>query len=115
MDVPRESPDEDKDDELNVAPNGDLLGCQLDPNKVELVLVLELKEFPVEEEAEVLSPKVVPEFKTFMAGLEENNELPEEKEGLDEGDEKLLKEKVVFPVNPYDGEDADEPNGTDWV
>ena len=115
VDVPRENPDEDKDDELNVEPNGDLLGCQLDPKGVELVLVLELKEFTAELEAEVLSPKVVPELKTFVAGLEGNNELPEEKAGLDEGEEKLLKEKVVFPVNPYDREDVDEPNGTDWV
>jgi len=113
VDVPREDPEEDKDDELNMEPNGDLLGCQLDPKIGELVLVLELKEFTAEQEAELISPKVVPELKTSVAGLEGNNELPEEKAGLDEGDEKLLKEKVVFPVNPYDREDADEPNGTD--
>lgn len=78
-DVPTENPDED--DELNVEPNGDLLGCQLEvPNKVELVLLLELIELTAEEDAEVLIPKVVPELKIFVEELEGNNELPEEKD-----------------------------------
>ena len=111
MDVPpKENPDDD--DEVNVEPNGDLLGCQLDPNKVELGPLLELTELTAKEEAEVPSPKDV-------AGLEEgNNEFPERKAalaaGLDEGNEELL-EKGVFPDNPKDEEDADEPNETDWV
>lgn len=118
FDVPKENPDED--DVLNVEPNGDLLGCQLDPNRVELVPLLEVTELTAEEEAEVLSPKVVPELKTLVAGLEEGNkELPEEKTalaaGLDEGNEELLKEKAGFPVNPNDRDDADEPNEMDGV
>lgn len=118
MDVPNKNPDDN--DVLNVEPNGDLLGCQLDPNKVELGPLLELTELTAEEEADVSSPKDVPELKTFVAGLEEGNiELPEGKAalavGLDEGNEDLLEEKGGFPVNPNDEDDADEPNETDWV
>lgn len=106
--APKENPDEDElkenpeegaGDELKVAPNGDLLGCQLEsPNTEVLVLLLELTGLASEEEAGVLCPEVVPALKMFE-GLEGNNELPEE--------------KAVFPLNPNNGADADEPNGPD--
>lgn len=108
--VPKENPEA----------NGDLLVCQLDPNKVELTPLLEITGLTSEEEAEVPSPKVVPELKAFDAELEEgNNELPEENvplaEGLDEGNDKLLEENSVFPISPNDGDDGEEPNRTDCV
>lgn len=116
VDAPKENPDED--DELNVEPNGDVLGGQLDANKVELVPLFELKELAAEEEAEVLSPKVVAELKIPVEELEENKELPEEKAvfvaELEEGND-VPEEKAVLPLSPKDGDDADEPNGTDWV
>lgn len=119
VDVPNENPDED-DEKLNAEPNGDLLCCQLEvPNTAEFGPLLELTELAAVEEAEVPSPKVVPELKIFVAELEElNNELPEEKAfvaGLEEGNNELPEEKAVFPVNPNDGDDAAEPNGSDWV
>lgn len=118
VDVPKENPDDDN--ELNVEPNGDLLGCQLEvPNKVELVPLLELIELTAEVEAEVLSPKVVPELEIFVVGLEGNVEFPGEKAvlvtELVEGNKELPEEKAVLPVNPNNWDDADEPNGIDWV
>ena len=102
VDAPNEKPDED-DEEVNgeTEPNGVLLGCQLEcPNKLELVLLLELMELAAEEEAEVPSPKVGLELKILVAGLEANNELPDE--------------KVAFTDDP-NGDDVDEPNWIDWL
>lgn len=100
VDAPKANPEVDEVDELKEVPKGDLLGCQLEsPNRVELVPLLELPELASKEEAGVLCP-VVPELKIFVAGLEEgNDELPEE--------------KAVFPVNPNNEDDVDEPNATD--
>lgn len=107
--APKENPDEDElkenpeegaGDELKVAPNGDLLGCQLEsPNTEVLVPLLELTGL-ASEEAGVFCPEVVPALKMF-------------EEGLEEGNNELLEEKSVFPLNPNNGADADEPNGTD--
>jgi hypothetical protein len=104
VDAPKENPevDEDDDDELKGVPNGDdLLGSQLGiPKEVEFVSLLELTGLASKEEAAVLCPEVVPELKIFVAGLEEgSDELPEE--------------KAVLPVNPNNGDDADDPNATD--
>lgn len=116
VDVPNENPDED---ELNEELNGDLLlGCQLEvPNKVELGPLLELLELTAEEEAGAPSPKVVPELKIFVVELEGNNEFPEEKDvfvaELEEGNKELPEEKTVWPVNPNNGDGADD--WTDWV
>lgn len=101
VDVPKENPEVDEDDEPKEEPNGELLGCQLEsPNKVELVPLLELAGMVSEVEAAVLCPEVVPELKIFVAGPEdENNELPEE--------------KGEFPDNSNNGDDAVEPNATD--
>lgn len=112
-DAPKEKPVED--DELNVEPNGELLGCHVEePNKPVLVPPLELLELAAEDEAEAPSPKVEPELKIFVAGLEEeNNEPPEEKDefvaALEEV-KKELPEEAVLSVNPKDGIAADEPN-----
>lgn len=99
----KENPEEGEDDELKEEPNGDdLLGCQLEsPNTEELVPLLELTGLASKEEAGALCPEVVPALKMLVvAEFEEgNNELPEE--------------KAVFPVNPNNGDDADEPNATD--
>jgi len=101
-DEPKENPEEGVDAEVNEDPNTDLLGCQLEtPNTEEVVPLLELTALASEEAAGVLCPEVVPALKTFVAELEENNELPEA--------------KPVLPVNPNNGADADELNGTDWV
>ena len=100
-DVPKENPEVDEDDELKEEPKGDLLGCQLEgPNKVELEPLAELTGLASEDEEGVLCPEVVPELKIFEVGFEEGNkELPEE--------------KAVFPINPNDRDDADEPNASD--
>lgn len=100
--VPKENPEVDEDDELKEVPKGeDLPGCQLEsPNEVELVPLLELTGLAPNEEAGELCPEVVPKLKIFEAELAEgNNELPEE--------------TVVFPVNPNNEDDADEPKDTD--
>lgn len=107
--VPKENPDEG--DELNVEPNGDLLGCQLEaPNKVEFVPLLELIVLTAEEEADVPSPRVALELKIFVVELEGNIELPEEKDifvaELEEGKIELPEEKSVLPVKPNNGDDA---------
>lgn len=86
----------EEDVELKEEPNiGDLAGCQLEPNKLEVVLLMALLELASEEEAEEPSPKGAAELKTLAAGAEAaNRELPEA--------------KAVFPVTPNDGVDADE-------
>lgn len=100
VDTPKEKPEED--DELNVEPNADLPGCQVEsPNKLEVAPLLEMVVLAAEDEADVPSPKEVPELKTFVAELEGNMELPEE--------------NAVFPFNPNDGDDADDPNEVDWL
>jgi hypothetical protein len=108
LDIPKA-----EDDELNVETNGELLGCQLEaPNKLELVPLLELIELTAEEEADVPSPNVVPELKIFVVELEGKNELPEEKDvfvaELKEGNKELPEEKSVLPVNPNNGDGADD-------
>jgi len=102
-------PNPDKGDELNVEPNVELLGCQLEaPNKLEPVPLLELTD---EEEADVPSPNVVPELKTLVVELVGNIELPEEKDvfvaELKGGNNELPEEISVLPVDPNNGDDAD--------
>jgi len=103
-------PNPDEGDELNVEPNRELLGCQPEaPNKLEPVPLLELT---AEEEADVPSPKVVPELKTLVVELEGNIELPEEKDvfvaELREGNKELPEEIFVLPVDPNNGDDAND-------
>lgn len=91
-----------EDDEPNEEPNGDLLGCQPEcPNILELVPLLELAALAAEDETEVLSPKVVPELKTLAVELEGNIGPP----GV----------KALFPLDPNNGDEADDPNGVDWL
>lgn len=100
VDDPKGNPEVDGV-ELKEVPKGDLVGCQLEiPNEAELVPLLELTGLASKEGAAAPCPEVVPELKMFVAGLEEgNDELPEE--------------KAAFPVNPNNGDDAEEPNATD--
>lgn len=68
---------------------GDLTGCQLEANKLEVAPLGLVSE----EEAEELGPKLVPESK--MPGVEEpNRELVE----------------VMVPEVPSTGEEVDDPN-----
>lgn len=68
--------------------------CQLEPKTPEVELFAELLELATEEEDE--SPKVEPELKVLDPVAEEANREPPE-------------EKAVFPANPNEGDDADEP------
>ena len=80
-DDPKENTD---DDEPNI---GVLGACQLEPNALEAMGLLELRELVSEEEE--LIPNVTPKPKGLAT------ELPEE---------------VVFPTSPKDEDDADEEN-----
>lgn len=97
----REAVDAAKDDpveedvELNVEPNmEDFAGCQLEPNKLEVVPPMGLLELASEEGAEAPTPKAVLELKAGVDAA--NGELPED--------------KAVLPANPNDGDEVDELN-----
>ncbi|MBA0750308.1 hypothetical protein Gogos_001724 [Gossypium gossypioides] len=88
VDDPKENPDDD--------PNVGVLGaCQLEPNAPAAMPLLELRELVSEDEE--LIPKLAPELKGLATDADDPKiELPEE--------------KVAFPANPKDGDDADEEN-----
>lgn len=100
VDAAKDEPAE-ADLELNAEVNKeDLVGCQLELNKLEVVPPMALLELASEEEAEELTPKEVPELESPEAGVEAaNRELPEE--------------KAVFPANPNETDGTDELNGKD--
>lgn len=83
-DEPAET-DLELDAELNIE---DFIGCQLEPNTLEV---------PLDLASEELNPKVVPELESSEAGVEAaNRELPDE--------------KAVLPANPNEADGTDELN-----
>ncbi|TYJ38212.1 hypothetical protein E1A91_A05G428600v1 [Gossypium mustelinum] len=88
VDDPKENPDYER----NV---GVLGACQVEPNAPPAMPLLELRDLVSEEEE--LIPKLEPELKGLATDAEDPKiELPEE--------------KVAFPHNSKDGDDADEEN-----
>ena len=97
VDAPNENP-VDGDVEFNVETNAaDLAGCQLVPNKLGVVPLLEQMELVSDKEAEEPSP--VDLIVNSLAAVEPGMELPEA--------------RVVVPANPKDGEEVEEPNRRD--
>ncbi|MFQ6647419.1 hypothetical protein Gotur_021863 [Gossypium turneri] len=87
VDDPKENPD----DEPNV---GVLGACQVEPNTPPAMPLLELRDLVSEEEE--LVPKLEPELKGLADAEDPKIKLPEE--------------KVAFPANPKEGDDADKEN-----